>query len=67
MIFPVSKQARIIEVLCLEGRIVLVPESSGNRCSPHRVLANCAYLKDRSYSLPADVQDFALKSGQLLK
>jgi hypothetical protein len=65
-VFPVGKQPGIIEVLCLEGRIVVVPEASGNSCSVHRVLANCAYLKDRSYSLTADVLDFAFESGQLL-
>src|SRR6516225_2104801 len=42
-IFPVGKQPGIIEVPCLEGRIVIAPEASGISCSVHRVLANCTY------------------------
>jgi hypothetical protein len=60
-IFSVGKQPRVIEVLCLEDRIVLVPEARGNHSSPPRVLANCPYPKDRSYDVPAHVEDVALK------
>ena len=54
-------------MLCLEDRIVLVSEASGSNCSPHRVFANCSYPKNGNSSLPADMQNFALKPVQLLK